>query len=52
MALAVCQNYEKKIMKIDEVTKSSSKELMKMNHKILHLVDVGLPNLAKLDDML
>ena len=45
IALVGCQNY-KKMMEIDEAMKSASKELMKMNHGILQLLNVGLPNLA------
>ena len=33
-------------MEIDEAMKSASKELMKMNHMIIELLNVGLPNLA------
>lgn len=45
MALFVYQNSEK-LMEIDEAMKSASKDLMKMNHNILHLLNVGLPNPA------
>ena len=47
ISLGVCQNNEK-IMEIDEAIKYASKELMKMNHRIIELLNVGLPNLADL----
>lgn len=31
-------------MEIDEALQSASKDLMKMNHRILDLVNAGLPN--------
>ena len=43
IALGVCQNHEK-IMELDEAMKYAYKELMKMNHGILQLLNVGLPN--------
>ena len=45
IALGVCQNHEK-IMELDEAMKSASKEFMKMNHGILQLLNVVLPNPA------
>ena len=45
IALGVCQNHDQ-MKELDEGMKSTSKELMKMNHGILQLLNVGLPNLA------
>ena len=36
-------------MEIDEAMKCTSRELMKMNHGILQILNVGLPNLADSD---
>ena len=49
MTFVVCHNYEQ-VMEMDEALKSASKDLMKMNHNILNLLNVGLPNPTNLDD--
>ena len=43
--MGVCKNHDQ-IKKLDEAMKSASKELMKMNHGIIQLLNVGLPNPA------
>ena len=45
MGLSVMKNYEK-LMEVDEAMKYAFRDLMKMNHKILHMLNVGLPNLV------
>ena len=45
IALGVCRNHDQ-MKELDEGMKSTSKELMKMNHGIVQLLNVGLPNLA------
>ena len=49
MSFAFCHNCEQ-VIEIDEALKFASKDLMKMNHNILNLLNVGLPNLANSDD--
>ena len=49
MTFVVCHNCEQ-VMEIDEALKSTSRDLMKMNHIILNLLNVRLPNPTNSDD--
>ena len=48
MTFVVCHDCDQ-LMKIDEPLKFASRDLMNMNHNILNLLNVGLPNLANSD---
>lgn len=45
MTFDVCHNCDQ-LMEIDEALKFASRDLMKINHSILNLLNVGLPNIA------